>query len=232
MRLAETNGRTVQPSRREDLLQEIAQEEARLQRLEAEQATARARLAAVQAELAALGAEPEIRVRLPLVAEAPVPRTSAEKVKLFRSLFRGRQEVFPTRFVSKKTGKPGYAPACENCARRCAAGAPPSSATAVAVAEEVRCYLCKGKARSGSGVRVQILSRESRMRGGYICERDWVRYSHMFTDEDAAATGGCIFISEEDLCNASTARTRQHVARITGDRSARAARKGSFLWEQ
>jgi hypothetical protein len=35
-------------------------------------------------------------------------------VKLFRSLFRGREEVFPTRFVSKKTGKPGYAPACSN----------------------------------------------------------------------------------------------------------------------
>ena len=103
--LAETNGKTVQPSRREDLLREMAQEEARLQRLEAEQATARARLAAVQAELATLDAEPQIRVRLPLVAEAPVPRTSAEKVKLFRSLFRGREEVFPTRFVSKKTGQ-------------------------------------------------------------------------------------------------------------------------------
>ena len=62
----------------------------------------------------ALGAEPEIRVRLPVIVEAPVPRTSAEKVKLFRSLFRGREDVFPTRFVSKKTGKPGYAPACRN----------------------------------------------------------------------------------------------------------------------
>jgi superfamily II DNA or RNA helicase len=35
-----------------------------------------------------------------------------EKVRLFRSLFRGREDVFPTRFVSKKTGKPGYAPLC------------------------------------------------------------------------------------------------------------------------
>ncbi len=46
--------------------------------------------------------------------EAPVPKTPAEKVALFRSLFRGREGVFPTRFVSKKTGKPGYAPACRN----------------------------------------------------------------------------------------------------------------------
>jgi len=29
-------------------------------------------------------------------------------------LFRGRTDVFPVRFVSKKTGKPGYAPACSS----------------------------------------------------------------------------------------------------------------------
>jgi hypothetical protein len=43
-----------------------------------------------------------------------VPRSPEEKVRLFRQLFRGRGDVFPTRFVSKKTGKPGYAPACTN----------------------------------------------------------------------------------------------------------------------
>jgi superfamily II DNA or RNA helicase len=32
-------------------------------------------------------------------------------VKLFRQLFRGRDDLYPTRFVSKKTGKAGYAPA-------------------------------------------------------------------------------------------------------------------------
>lgn len=103
-----------QVSRREDLLQAIAQEEGRLARLEADQADSRRRLGTLQAELASLGAEPEIRVRLPIAVETRVPKTSAEKVKLFRSLFRGREEVFPTRFVSKKTGKPGYAPACSN----------------------------------------------------------------------------------------------------------------------
>lgn len=106
--------RTERSSQRESLLQAIAQEEARLARLEAEQASAKSRLGALQAELASLGAEPEIHVRLSIAIEAPVPKTSADKVKLFRSLFRGRDEVFPTRFVSKKTGKPGYAPACRN----------------------------------------------------------------------------------------------------------------------
>jgi superfamily II DNA or RNA helicase/very-short-patch-repair endonuclease len=46
----------------------------------------------------------------------PVSRQSPtwEKIALFRSLFAGREEVYPTRFVSRKTGEPGYSPACGN----------------------------------------------------------------------------------------------------------------------
>ena len=36
------------------------------------------------------------------------------KIALFRSLFRGRDDVFPRRFESRKTGKSGYSPACAN----------------------------------------------------------------------------------------------------------------------
>jgi superfamily II DNA or RNA helicase/very-short-patch-repair endonuclease len=36
------------------------------------------------------------------------------KVALFRSLFRGRDDVYPRRFESRKTGKHGYQPACSN----------------------------------------------------------------------------------------------------------------------
>ena len=43
-------------------------------------------------------------------ASSPV----AEKIALFRSLFRGREDVFPRRFESRKTGRSGYAPACGN----------------------------------------------------------------------------------------------------------------------
>jgi superfamily II DNA or RNA helicase len=45
-----------------------------------------------------------------------VTRTSSSQVKiaLFRSLFRGRDDVYPRRFESRKTGKAGYAPACAN----------------------------------------------------------------------------------------------------------------------
>jgi superfamily II DNA or RNA helicase/very-short-patch-repair endonuclease len=36
------------------------------------------------------------------------------KIVLFRSLFRGRDDVYPRRFQSRKTGKSGYQPACAN----------------------------------------------------------------------------------------------------------------------
>src|SRR5579864_5079502 len=40
--------------------------------------------------------------------------SSDEKIALFRSLFRGREDVYPRRFENRKTGKSGYAPACAN----------------------------------------------------------------------------------------------------------------------
>jgi len=37
-----------------------------------------------------------------------------DKIALFRSLFRGRDDVCPRRFESRKTGKAGYSPVCAN----------------------------------------------------------------------------------------------------------------------
>ena len=36
------------------------------------------------------------------------------KIALFRSLFRGREDIYPVRFESARTGKSGYSPACAN----------------------------------------------------------------------------------------------------------------------
>lgn len=36
------------------------------------------------------------------------------KIALFRSLFRGREDVYPQRFESRRTGRAGYSPACGN----------------------------------------------------------------------------------------------------------------------
>jgi len=37
-----------------------------------------------------------------------------DKIRLFRSLFRGREDVYATLWISERTGKKGYSPACEN----------------------------------------------------------------------------------------------------------------------
>ena len=58
-------------------------------------------------------------------SEEPVPkapctdgfnkyRSPQEKIALFRSLFRGREDVFARRWQSVKTGKSGYSPVCSN----------------------------------------------------------------------------------------------------------------------
>ena len=80
-------------------------------------------ISALQAENARLTALLDahgIDWRLPqstaVVAREPEPSrlTTAEKVALFRRLFRGRTDVYPVRWESKASGKSGYAPACAN----------------------------------------------------------------------------------------------------------------------
>lgn len=53
---------------------------------------------------------------MPPVDSASVDRRSSpdRKIALFRSLFRGREEVYPRRFESRMSGRSGYAPACHN----------------------------------------------------------------------------------------------------------------------
>lgn len=53
--------------------------------------------------------------QVPPLEQAPQTSLStAEKVALFRRLFRGRTDVYPVRWESKTSGKSGYAPACAN----------------------------------------------------------------------------------------------------------------------
>jgi hypothetical protein len=59
-------------------------------------------------------AQPQLSVRPAVLQPTSTPRSSAEKIALFRSLFRGRDDVYPVRFMSTRTGRSGYAPACAN----------------------------------------------------------------------------------------------------------------------
>ena len=86
----------------------------------------RERLAALDAERTAL--EGRLAGLLTLRRERPIPEASpsssaetitgtaspAAKIALFRSLFRGREDVFPKRWSNPKSGKSGYSPACAN----------------------------------------------------------------------------------------------------------------------
>jgi superfamily II DNA or RNA helicase len=102
-------------SLRDELLAELAREEAHLADLECQREAARSRMKDLSAELAVLLPTDEPAPSgLSAAAGAKGPATSADKVRLFRALFRGREDIFPTRFMSKKTGKAGYAPACSN----------------------------------------------------------------------------------------------------------------------
>ena len=49
---------------------------------------------------------------LPVLVDQHAPASA--KVALFRSLFRGRDDIYPRRYENRRTGKSGYAPACAN----------------------------------------------------------------------------------------------------------------------
>lgn len=91
---------------------QLTNAESDLERIEAQRIAAKARVAALRNELVTLDAATRNPVPKPPLTLAP--RTPADKMTLFRQLFRGRSDVYPTRFVGKKTGRPGYAPACSN----------------------------------------------------------------------------------------------------------------------
>jgi len=98
----------------ESLRRAIASEESLLAGLTRKQNESRARLAALREKLAAIesDAKASSEPTSPSVIEAPT--TAEEKVSLFRQLFRGRNDVFPLLWVSSKTGRKGYSPACGN----------------------------------------------------------------------------------------------------------------------
>jgi superfamily II DNA or RNA helicase len=70
----------------------------------------------ITAQLATLHDKPANAAAKPTQLSAPVTMASpsADKIALFQSLFRGREDVFPRRWENSNTGKSGYAPACGN----------------------------------------------------------------------------------------------------------------------
>jgi superfamily II DNA or RNA helicase len=95
--------------RSQDREREIAAIRERLSRLDVEKAE-------LEASLTRLLAAQEVEDSQQPMNDPPVNNASSPstKIALFRSLFRGREDVFPKRWDNTKTGKAGYAPACAN----------------------------------------------------------------------------------------------------------------------
>lgn len=105
----------TEPSDISGLDRQIAEAAERLKTLDAERVEVRGRLEALRCEREALTIRQTV-APIDKLADAPVTKDSpAEaKVVLFRTLFRGRENVYPRRWESGKTGKSGYQPVCRN----------------------------------------------------------------------------------------------------------------------
>ena len=97
----------VEPPQSTQLRADIAD---RLALIERERAELVAKLAALDRVAATA------RVSMPPVqlVGTSMASSTTEKITLFRSLFRGRDDVFPRRWENVKSAKSGYAPACNN----------------------------------------------------------------------------------------------------------------------
>ncbi len=102
------------PPSRDEILRELDSVGAALADLERTRDQLQARTTALRTELAAMTATTTAGVHMQGLPAVRAPQTPTEKLKLFQSLFRGRPDVFPVRFVSRRTGRAGYAPACSN----------------------------------------------------------------------------------------------------------------------
>jgi hypothetical protein len=100
--LGEEQFANIPPSApRDPLVTDLAKAESDLERIEAQHIVAKARIAALRNERATRDATPRPLAPEPL--SGLVLRKPADEVKLFCQLFRGRPDVYPTRFVSKET---------------------------------------------------------------------------------------------------------------------------------
>ena len=99
---------------RRELKEQIAREEERLSSLTRKLEEQREIVASLKKRLDFAEPERSETITKPVLAASSSGLSAIEKVRLFRSLFRGREDVFPRRWENAKTGRSGYAPACEN----------------------------------------------------------------------------------------------------------------------
>jgi superfamily II DNA or RNA helicase len=92
----------------------LAETEEKLVRLNAHSAELVMRITELQREKASFLQVQVTPLQLGKLPSVTNQSSQEAKIALFRNLFRGREDVYPKRFESLKTGKKGYQPTCRN----------------------------------------------------------------------------------------------------------------------
>ena len=99
---------------KEEIEHLISDAENELAQLDAERTEVISRLHSLRQDLRKLS-NPNQQLALQFESASVTSQSSKqEKIALFKLLFKGREDVYPLRFESTKTGKHGYQPACGN----------------------------------------------------------------------------------------------------------------------
>ena len=98
----------------DEIDQLLAEIEKELATLDARRAKLLAQVVELRQEKASLLGAHETQPSLDRIPSVSNQSSQEDKIALFRRLFRGREDVYPRRFESLKTGKAGYQPACRN----------------------------------------------------------------------------------------------------------------------
>ncbi len=101
-------------TRERSLRDAIQREEVQLAELAQRHDESGRRLAALKEELATVESALGAPLGPAIQPGGDTPTTSEGKISLFSQLFRGRDDVYPKLWVSAKTGRRGYSPACGN----------------------------------------------------------------------------------------------------------------------
>ena len=101
------------PKRRDSLREAVAAKTRQIKSLTGQLAAARAELANLNEELTALDRDATAHNRDSLESRNAALDTAAGRVSLFRSLFRGRADLYALEWKDRR-GRTGYSPACDN----------------------------------------------------------------------------------------------------------------------
>ena len=92
----------------------IARKEDELRELDIQRKTVESELKRIKTAFQSSKVPHSESIQLSVDSNRSTEMTKAEKIKLFRSLFRGRDDIFSTLWTNKKTGRAGYALRCDN----------------------------------------------------------------------------------------------------------------------